>query len=423
MTTMILFLVSVSLADTVHFTLDQAVDYALEHNPEILQLTYEHGKAQAGVGEARSTFYPSVTASGSYAYLTDIPVFEIDGVPVPFGQSENYNFQVSLQQILFAWGKFYAYYKIADISEKIAELNVVRKKQEIRYAVTDAFYGLLVFEETVRLSRESLMQLERHAQSVETRYKAGLVSQFDLLRAQVQVANLKPQVIEAENGLRLAREGFKMLLGLPLHQEFTVSGELAMFEEVFELEELIDAALEERIELKNLHKTQEIADYGKAVARSEFLPTFVAGATYEHTKPFGITGDEWGSNIVFNIGFEFPLFSGFKRVYQYRKATLALREAELALENLEKAIRLEVKQAYFNFTAAEEAITTAQENVGQSEKAFEIIETRYKNGLATNLEFMDAQLAMMQAQANYLSALKNYYTSRAEILKAIGKEE
>jgi len=280
-----------------------------------------------------------------------------------------------------------------------------------------------VLEETVRLSQASLAQLERHAQAVETRYKAGLVSQFDLLRAQVQVANLKPQVIEAENGLRLAREGFKMLLGLPLDQEFTVSGELVMFEETFELEELTDIALEERIELKNLHKTQEIADYGKAVARSEFLPTFVAGATYEHQKPFGITGDEWGSNVVFNIGFEFPLFSGFRRIYQYRRATLDLRDAELALENLEKAVRLEVKQAYLNYTAAEEAIASAQENVGQSEKAFEIIETRYKNGLATNLEFMDAQLAMMQAQTNYLSALKNHYTSRAEILKAIGKEE
>lgn len=417
------FLLSAVMSDTIQFTLDKAIAYALENNPEIQQLGLEHGTAKAQVGEALSAFYPNVTATAGFAYITDIPVFELNGIPVPFGQSENYSLQVSLQQVLFAWGKLHAYYRIADIGERIAELNVVRKKQEIRYSVADAFYGLLVLEETVLLSRESLVQLERHAQAVETRYKAGLVSQFDLLRAQVQVANLKPQVIEAENGLRLAREGFKMLLGLPLDEEFTVSGELEMTDESFDLDELTDSALQDRIELKNLQKTQDIADLGKVIARSEFLPTFVAGATYERTKPFSITGNEWGSSIVFNIGFEFPLFSGFKRLYQYKKATLALREAELALENLEKAISLEVKQAYLNFTAAKEARVTAQENVGQSEKAFEIIETRYKNGLATNLEFMDAQLATMQAKINYFSALKNYYSSRAEIFKAIGKEE
>ncbi len=417
------FLLSMTTGDTLHFTLDRAIAYALENNPEIEQLNIEFEKSKTNVGEALSAFYPNISATGSYAYLTDIPVIEFDGMPIPFGQSENYSLQVSLQQVLFAWGKFHAFYRIADIGERIAELNVVRKKQEIQYSVTDAFYGLLVLEETVLLSRQSLAQLERHARVVETRYKAGLVSQFDLLRAQVQVANLKPQVIEAENGLKLAREGFKMLLGVSLDKEFTVSGELEMTEETFDLEELTGSALEDRIELKNLQKTQEIADFDKTIARSEFLPIFVAGATYERTKPFSITGDEWGSNIVFNLGFEFPLFSGFRRLYQYKRATLALKEAELALENLEKAITLEVKQAYLNFVAAKEAIATAQENVGQAEKAFEIIDTRYKNGLATNLEYLDAQLAMMQAKTNHLSALKNYYTSRAEIFKAIGKED
>jgi outer membrane protein TolC len=102
---------------------------------------------------------------------------------------------------------------------------------------------------------------------------------------------------------------------------------------------------------------------------------------------------------------------------------LEIREAQLAYENLEKAITLEVKQGYLNFLAAYEALTTAQDNVGQAEKAFVIIEKRYKNGLATNLEYLDTQLALMQAKANYLSALQVYHTSSADIYKAIGKEE
>ena len=417
------FLISVTGLDTLNFTLDKAIDYARDNNPEIKQLQIEFKKSQAQVGEALSAFYPSITARGGYAYITDIPVLEFEGMLMPMGKSENYSLSLSLQQVIFSWGKIYNAYKISGIGKKITELNLVRKKQEVRYSVTDAFYGLLVLEEMVQLSKESLAQLKRHERAVETRYKAGLVPQFELLRAQVQVANLKPQVIEAEHGLKLAREWFKMLLGMDLDLEFAVSGELTMTGEDFDLDELTNNALEHRIEIKNLNRVEHIAQLSKEIIRRTNLPTLVAGATYERKKPFGFTGDEWGSDIIFNIGFEWPLFSGFKNLYQYKEASLQLKEARLALENLEKAITLEVKKAYLNILAANEVIVTAQENVGQAEKAFEIINTRYKNGLATNLEYMDAQLALMQAKTNCLAALKNYYTSRAEIYKAIGKEE
>lgn len=418
-----LFLMSIMQADTLHLTLEQAIDHALRYNPEIEQLTLAYERSQAQVGQARSAFYPNVTASGGYVYITDIPVIQLDSVPIQFGQSENYSLSVSAQQVLFAWGTIYNAYRISDLSRDIAELTLLRKKQELRYEVADAFYGLLVLEETVDLSRLSLDQLRRHTAAVEIRYKAGLVPHFDLLRAQVQVANLKPQVIGAENGLKLAREGFKMLLGLDLASEFVLDGDLAVQQEEFVFDTLTDIALRERIELKNLKKYRQIAQLGKQIAARANLPTLVAGATYERTKPFGFMGDEWGSDVVFNIGFQMTLFNGFKNVYTFREATLQKREAELAYENLEKAVTFEVKQAYLHLQAAGEALGTAQENVAQADMAFDIIDKRYKSGVATNLEYMDAQLAAQQARTNYLLALKDYYASRAEVYKAIGKEE
>ncbi len=420
---MTLILLSIMQADTLHLTLDQAIDYALLNNPEIEQLILTYEKAETRVGQARAAFYPNVTASGGYAYITNIPVIELDSIPISFGQSENYSLSVSAQQVLFAWGVIYNAYKITDLSSDIAELNLLRKQQELRYDVADAFYGLLVLQEMVDLSRISLDQLRRHAAAVETRYKAGLVPQFDLLRAQVQVANLKPQVISAENGLKLTREGFKMLLGLDLDTEFVIDGDLEIIQEDFVLDTLTDIALRERIELKNLEKYRQIAQLGKQIAARANLPTVVAGATYERVKPFGFMGDEWGSDVVFNIGFQMTLFNGFKNRYAYREATLQKKEAELAYENLQKAVTFEVKQAYLNLQAAGEALETAQENVAQAEMAFSIIEKRYRSGLATNLEYMDAQLAAQQARTNYLSALKDYYTSRAGVYKAIGKED
>jgi len=416
-------LISMGSNDTLTFTVDEAIDFALQNNPEIEQLTIGVQKSEEQVGQAVSSFYPSVSASGYFAYVTDVPIIEFDSIPIPFGTNENYNVQLSLQQVLFAWGKLYNAYKISDLARDIAELTLARKQQEIRYAVTDAFYGLLVLEEYLTQAQASLDQLERFAASVETRYRAGLVSQFDLLRAKVQVENLKPGVIQAENALNLAREGFKLLLGMDLDTEFGLSGELRMVDEEFILDDLESQALQNRSEIKNLKKAERIAQLNQAIVRRTNLPTLVGGASYEQRKPFGITGGDWGSSLTFNLGFQWPLFSGFSNLHKSREAALMLKEARLVLENLERAIRVEVKQAYLSFLAAKEAIDAAQENVGQAEKAFEIIETRYKNGLATNLEVLDTELAYRQSRVNYLTALKTYNTSLAEIYKAIGKEE
>lgn len=419
----LVLLIGMANGDTLNFTVEEAIDFALQNNPGIEQLNIEFQKSKERIGQAISSFYPEISATGYYAYISDVPIIEFDSIPIPFGTHENYNVQVSLQQVLFAWGKLYNAYRISDLAGDIAELNLLRKQQEIRYSVTDAFYGMLVLEEYVAQAQASLNQLEKFAASVETRYKAGLVSQFDLLRARVQVENLKPMVIESENALNLAREGFKLLLGMDLDNDFTLSGELRMVDEEFSLDELIASALQDRAEIKNLNKAEKIAHLNQQITRRTNLPTLVGGATYEQRKPFSFTGDDWGSSLTFNLGFQWPLFSGFSNVHKSREAALMLKEARLALENLERAIVVEVKQAYLTFLAAKGAIDAAQENVGQAETAFDIIETRYRNGLATNLEVLDTELAFRQAQVNYLTALKSYNTSLAEIYKAIGKEE
>lgn len=419
----IVFLVSLTVNDTLQFTLNEAIDYALFNNPEIKQLTMDSEKSEADIGKARSAFYPNISATGYYAYLSDVPVFQLDTILIPMGQHENYDLQVSLQQVIFAWGKIYNAYRLTSLNRDIAQLSLSRKEQEVQCSVTKSFYGILVLKEMVRLSNESLEQLKRHEESVRKRYEAGLAPQFDLLRARVQVANLRPKVIEAENGLNLALEGFKMLLGLPLEVKIKLTDSLEIIEEKFNFEDLKNIALQNRPEIKNLQKVESIARLAQSITSRANLPTLVAGVTYDWKKPFSFGGNDWGSNLTFNIAFQFPLFSGFKNLYEYKQASLQIKEAKLARENLEKGIILEVTQSYLNLNAAKEAIAAAEENVNQANKALEIIETRYKNGLGTNLEYLDAQLAAMQAKTNYLNALKDYITARADLVRAIGKEE
>jgi len=408
--------------DTLVLDLNAAIDYALANNTEIKSLALDQEQAGYRVREALGNFYPSLTATGYYAYLTNVPVIDIGGMPIPMGLHDNYNVQVSLQQVLFAWGKLYDAYRIADIGRSICDLTLQRKKQDIRFRVTQSFYSMLVLEEMVTLTRESYEQLQRHEDAVRKRYEAGMVPQIELIRAQVEVANIKPRVLEAKNGRQLARNGFQVLLGMDLDQAFDISGTLDFADEDFDLDTLTSQALTGRPEIRSLESAVRIAELSRSLARRTNLPTIVAGATFAGMKPTGLNEDKWGSNLTFNLGFSLPIFSGFRTAAQARQAALAIEKARLAVDDVRKGIALEVKDAYFTFETSREIVAAARENLVQADRAVGMMENRYQNGLATNLEYLDVQLAQMQARTNYLSAAKDYHNARAAIYRAIGKE-
>jgi outer membrane protein TolC len=409
--------------DTLFLDLPGAVDYALINNPEIRDLALDLDLSKLKVDEATADFLPSLTASGYYSYISYVPVIENGNVRIQIGQHDNYNVQLSLQQVIFTWGRFYDAYRFADIGKKIASLTLARKRQEIRYAVTQSFYGLLVLQEMVKVTGESYAQLKRHEDAVRKRYEAGLAVQFELLRAQVQVANLKPRLTEVENNLLLARNGFQMLLGMPLDQAFGLAGELGLIDTAdYELANLNDSALANRAEIRNLENAEKMGQLARTMIGRSNLPSIAAGATYAYKNPAGLTDNGWGGNLTLNVGFNWPLFSGFKNLARYRAATVNMKRARLAVEEVKKAVTIEVKNAYATYQAAREASVAARENLDQADQALVMIDNRYKNGLATNLEYLDVELARMQAKTNYLNALKDYHTARAAIDRAVGKE-
>jgi outer membrane protein TolC len=412
------------------FDLKAAVDYALEHNPELQQQRLELDRARSQVSEAVAGAYPKLSLTGSYGYISELPIMEFQLDPtqppvvIPMGRHANYALKATMQQPIFTWGQLYRGYEITDINYESSKRKLERKVQEVSCQVKEGFYGLLLAERMVELTQQGLDRAEQHLKTVEKRYRAGMVPDFELLRAQVQVANIRPQLARAENGLKLAQEGFKLLLGTPLDAELKLHGEFPMPD--FELPKLTDClteALENRLELKNLNATIAMAQHRVLILRSARLPILVGTASYEYKRPFQFAADEWGSDLIFGLGFSLPIFDGFKTRAAIEAAEIDLKRAVLAQASYESFIQLEVKEAYLSFEAAQEAVEVSEETVAQARKGAEIVETRYQNGLATNLEVFDAQLALMQAETNRAQALCDYAQARARLELAIGKED
>jgi outer membrane protein TolC len=429
------------------FSLDQAIERALQHNEGILAAEAQLKAAKIGIPVARSGFFPTITAQGSYTRLADlpslgmpeygmmqVPVFGPMGDTIGFtivpgiigaadfkmGNEENYTGRLSLQQPLFTWGKAWNGYQIAKLNADAAGEDYRKTKNELLFDVTQAFYGILALTEFVTLTEDAYSQVEKHVNTVKERYNEGLASRFDLLRTQVQLSNMEPQVVKVKNGLETARTGFKILLGLPQSTGIELKGELKYEPVNVNLNESIEKARAGRPEVMGLVRRKQMAAKALVITRRASLPNMVFIANYDYKKPLYFD-NEWGEDWNMTASLQMPIFTGLRNIGKVKQAKSQVSQTEHGLRLLQEGVEMEVRIAYLALREAEELVKSQENNVAQAEEALEIAEKRYGTGLATSLEVMDTQLALTRARTNQLQALSDCFVARAKLERAVGK--
>jgi outer membrane protein TolC len=399
-------------------SLGKAVEMALANNKEILILRERVEEAEQGVKEARAGYWPVLDLSGTYTRLDKAPSLDIPGMgTIEMGKRDNYLSKLSFTQPLYTSGRLSYGYKAATFNYQKALKDLENGQNRIVLEVRKAFYSNLLARKNVEVVEKALEQAERHLGTVQDLFRAGVVSRFDLLRAKVEVANLKPDLIKVKNGLHLSREGLANLVSFPL-DSVELEGELTFETVEITLKEAIEQALGERGDLASLKLQRKMAEISLELAKVQNSPSLVLLGTYQYKKPFQ-GEDEWGGEWNLNLALSVPLFDGGMNRARVAGKRSELRQIELSLEQLEQGVILEVKSALWEMKAAEESIRAQEENIEQAEEALSIAEAQYKSGLITNLEVLDAQLALTRVRVGYLKALYDYNIAKAELEKAI----
>jgi len=401
-------------------TLEESIEIALQNNKKILASKERLGIAKGDLIVARAGFLPTLSLESNYLRLgkgQKIPIGE--GSEMVVRAEDTYSTTATIEQPIFTWGRILNGYRQAISNQKMQEEDYKRERNNLRFKAAESFHNLMLAGELLNLSQESYTQMERHLRQVEDRYENGLASKFDLLRARVQLANLKPQLIRARNGVTLAENYFKSLLGLPSPIEVRLKGELKYEPMEIELSQAVSEALKNRPEILSLKEGENIALAQVRLASASNKPIISAVYNYQFQKPYQWK-DEWGKEWNAMAVLQFPIFSGFSTGGKVLQSQSQLREVKYNLEDKKEEIELEVREAYLNLHQEEETIISQRENVGQAEEAMRIAETRYISGMITNIEFMDAQLALTQAKTAYLQALANYLIAKARLTKVMG---
>ncbi len=415
--------------DVMKLDLDECIRMALAHNPGLLATKEALKEAGAGVREARAPFYPSISLGTRYTRISEVPALEIpagvfgpDPVEMTFGWADNYTAEATLEQPLFTWGRLTNAYRLAKLGLLSTEEETRRVRNDLILEVHQAFYNTLYMQELVTLAEKSQAQMERHLNQVLRRYEAGIEPRFRVTRAKVELADMKANVLSATNGLKLAMQGLKMLLGLDPAAHIVLEGEfLSDSIPSIDVKEFVLVATAQRPEVKALRVAIEMAEKGVALAKASNKPTVAFMANYDYAKPYA-NKNEWGTSWTATVALSLPLFDGWSTSSKVAQATSRVRQADLRLQQVQEAIDLEVRSVCLALDEAQERIEARREGLKEAEDMVSMVEEQYKNGLATSLEVLDLHLALLKAKTDHLAALKDYVTAQAELRRATGSD-
>lgn len=409
-------------------TLEESIQLALSQNPYHLASEKRVEGAKHKLREAASSFFPSLNAQGMNTldeklFVLELPSF-IPGEPpqkVTMDFTKDYQFSLSLSLPIFTSGRLTSGFKQAKYNFLSTEEMVKQSRHVTVFNTKRAFYGVLLARKFVKVAEEAVGVAEKHFKNVKSLYEVGMASKFDLLRSEVQVANLKPQLIKARNNLKIVELSLKTLLGIDLSQQVELKGALSYKPIEPNLEESLTKAIINRPEISQLKYQKQMAGEMVKLARASNLPSLAIAGTYNFwADRFNFQKDNWQSYYAVNLVLTLPLFNGFAASARVAQSKAMIKEIELTQKGLKEMIRFEVRQAILNLTEAKESLLSQEKNVEQAQESLRIAELNFSEGLATTLDVSSVQAALTQAKTNYSQALYDYVVSLAQLDKAMG---
>ena len=448
---MAVFIIAILLFSEVLFadqiTLDQSIDYAINHNQSVLIAKEKITASEGSIISARALLLPQITATAGYtraSYLTNfsygdptkLPIFDATGKPTgdylafpSFSFSADrmgdlYSGKVSLNYTLFAFGKLQANYDISLISNSVNIEDYNRIVSDTKLSVKQSFYSILLMQELIKVLDETSKSLNLHLETTNKRYDAGLVSKFEVLRAKVQLANIQPQRTKANNQLEIAVINFNAVLGAETNNKFIPIGELKYEREDFSLDECLKVSHEKRPEVKQMQLRRAMAKEAVTIASSNYWPSVIFTTGYQGNRgqQFPPNDTKWYTGWDAGVYVNIPIFDGFSTYGKVKETKANLEQAEIAEKQFERVVDMEVKSSYLTLKSSEDTILAQKENVEVAKESLKIIKERYNQGQATNLEVLDTEVSLLQAETNYLQALYDYNIAKGKLKKSIGRE-
>jgi outer membrane protein TolC len=419
-------------------TLDDALALAEARNESVLIAEAGVRRARGVEAQVHSQRLPQLTGTASYdrTLASEFDgIFDTDSLSggegednafadLPFGQPNAYRLGLSFSQLIYAGGRERALERQARLGREAATLSVGSAKAQLALDVAQAFYDAALADRLVAIADETLAQATRSFEQTRAKREAGLVSEFELLRAQVDRDTLQSPRVRAGNTRDVAYFRLKQLLDLPLATPIQLAAQLddprlapagRFATRLAEAEAAAQPRL--RIAVTQADLGVQASEQGVIVADAQRKPAIaLQSAAGIVNYPSAFPGfEDWRKNWTVSLGVQLPLLTGGRIKAEQNIARADLDTAKAQLQLTKELSDLDDASARASLGAARSDWEVAAGTIQQAARAYEIAELRFREGLSTQLELSDARLLLAQAQVNRARAARDLQMTRVRL--------
>jgi outer membrane protein len=408
-------------------SIEDAVKLTLVHNKMLQQTLEEKNVAGGQLVSSRSAYLPNLSLSTQYRREELVPSFDIPGpggTHVQLGTLDSYSAALTVTQPLYAGGAITAQVQLARLSSLLADQTVRAATQDVVYATETAYYNLLLSQHLVDISTDAVHAAKVHLDDVEKKRAGGVASNFDVLRAQVELSNFEADLIRSKNAINIARANLIKTMGVSQDSDFALSDEFVFTPSKVQMEEAVKMAFTNRPDLYSREYQIRQQREQLQIARSRYLPNVSAYFTNTWASPspanFGSSSTAWGRIWQGGVQGAWPLFDGFRREGDVMQQKARLKQAQIGLVDAEETAVFELTQAILSMENAEEFVQSQRLNLTRATEGLRLAEVGYQQGVNTQVEVIDAQSALTTARVNYYQAIYQHVVAKLAVERAMG---
>jgi outer membrane protein TolC len=410
-------------------TLDAAIAEGLANSRRLAELEARGEAAEYAISGRKAADLPTISAQGGYTRTNHVDIFAIQAPGQPLQVvypdiPDNFRARLDVQWPIYTGGRTDALERAARAERVAIGKDLDAARADLKLEITRAYWAAVTAAETEVVLRRSLDAVEAHLADVRARLDQGLVPPNDVSSAAAQAAHQRLLAIEATNLRGIAQADLARLVG---RDSVTVTAAPPFVPPPAAapaVADLISRALRDRAERQGLEQRVASAEERANAVQATKLPQVGIGGGYDYARPnpriFARAG-EWKPSFDASVNVTWTLWDGGRRSAEYGEARANAAALKTRIEDFDRQVSFDVRARSLELASSREGVVAAEEEVRAAVDAERVVGERYKAGVATSTDVLDAQVARLQAELDRARAIANVRLAEARLERAIGR--
>ena len=403
-------------------TLSKIISLIVQNHPSVKEAAEAINMADAGIGLAKSGYYPNIDASAGYTRIGPKQELTFPGLGTfQLYPADNYAANLNYYQTIYDFGKTSKNVAFANETKNMNQQTLEQVKQKLAYSATIIYYSIVYLQQAIVINEEQMKTLQEHLDLIKKKQETGSATQYEILSTKVKISTVESMGIDLQTSLKNQITELNALMGQSGNIHFAVKEDLYVKLTVLPADSLFPFAFEHRDELKIARERTTLSELKYKIVKAQNNPSLNIQLTGGGKNGYIPDLNTVKANFVAGFGLKIPIFEGTKTKYNLLQAKSAISISELETELAKRSISSDVAENIDNMNASLNKIEHFNLQLNQSQEAFQLAQASFKAGTITNLDLLDAATVISESKLLLLKSRIEYTINVYKLKVAIGE--